>query len=349
VAKNNRVVMIGSARKSGGGVATVIRTMSSMPFWQHHSAYWLGTQIQRGYLCKLWYAVRAPFIALFVMPRCAIVHFHVVPDVPGMLIQLPELLLAKLLRKKVVAQVHVGNQLTQNTHNRLFKWALRRADIVLFLAQRWQKLYEECYTDIATPSCVLYNAAPDVPQVSTAEKTNTILMAAFLCENKGVDVLLRAWKKLQTRYPDWSVTMIGNGEVERYKRLAADMGLADSVRFTGYLTGEERERQWRSASIYCMCSYEEGFPVVALEAWMYGAALITTPVGGLPDVIVDGSNCLTIPFGDSDALADRLQQLIDNAPLRQQLTTNSRTFVQQQFSKEKINEDIEAIYSRLLG
>lgn len=344
---NRRVMMVGSARQSGGGVASVIRTMTAMPFWKRRSCYWLGTQIQRNYLWKLWYALRSAVVAPFIMPRYGIIHFHTTPNSLGLLIQMPELLYAKLLRKKVVVQVHMGNQLVNYTNNRLFKWVLRRADLVLLLARRWQKLYEESYSDVGTPSDVLYNAAPDVPTVSPDEKTKTILMAAYLCENKGVDVLLKAWKRLQPSHPDWSVVIMGNGEVERYKRLAADMGLAGSVRFAGYLTGGERERQWREASVYCMCSYEEGFPMVALEAWMYGAALVTTPVGGLPDVIEDGRNCLVFPFGDSDALADRLQQLIGKEPLRQRLTSYSRPFAASLFSISKINDDVERIYSRL--
>ena len=54
-----RVLMVGSAEKSGGGVATVIKTMKKMPFWQKYSCSWLGTQIQKNYLWKLFFAVKA--------------------------------------------------------------------------------------------------------------------------------------------------------------------------------------------------------------------------------------------------------------------------------------------------
>lgn len=340
-------MMVGSARQSGGGVASAIRAMTRMSFWKCRSCYWLGTQIQREYLWKLWYAVKSAVIALFMIPRYDIVHFHTTPNYLGLLIQMPELLLAKLYRKKVVVQVHMGNQLINFTNNRLFKWVLRRADLVVFLAKKWQKLYQDHYSDVSTPSVVLYNAATEVPIVSAEEKTKTILMAAYLGENKGTDILLRAWQKLHLHYPDWSVVMMGNGDVERYKQLSDEMQLSDSVHFTGYVVGYERERRWRSASIYCLCSYEEGFPMVALEAWMYGAALITTPVGGLPEVIEDGENCLVMPFGDADALADRLQQLIETPSLRQQLSANGRQFVTQRFSIEKINSDVERMYENL--
>lgn len=70
-----------------------------MPVWEKYSCYWLGTQIQRGLLWKLWYAVKAAIVAPLIMWRYDIVHFHMVPGIT-LLIQLPELLVAKLYGKK---------------------------------------------------------------------------------------------------------------------------------------------------------------------------------------------------------------------------------------------------------
>ena len=55
----SKVLMVGSAEQSGGGVASVLRLMKTMPFWKKYQCGWLGTQIQRGYGVKLWYALKA--------------------------------------------------------------------------------------------------------------------------------------------------------------------------------------------------------------------------------------------------------------------------------------------------
>ena len=57
----SKVLMVGSAEQSGGGVASVLRLMKTMPFWEKYHCGWLGTQIQRGYGVKLWYALKAYF------------------------------------------------------------------------------------------------------------------------------------------------------------------------------------------------------------------------------------------------------------------------------------------------
>lgn len=342
-----RVMMVGSAEQSGGGVASVIRLMKKMPFWEERRCFWLGTQIQRSYAWKLWYAVKAAVIAPFIMWKYDIVHFHTVPDVLGLIIQMPELLIAKLYGKKVVIEVHVGNQLNDNIENRLFKWVLRRANLVLFLAKRWERLFREKYADVDVETAVLYNACDYVEDVPMAEKDKSIIMAAYFNENKAPDVLLMAWKKIKDRHPDWRVTMMGNGEVERYRQMSEEMGLADSVTFTGYITGQKKSNIWRKASIYCMCSYNEGFPMVVLEAWAHKVAVVTTPVGGLPDVIEEGRNCLTFPFGDDETLARQMERLIENDTLRNEIAEYAQRNTLPEFSLESVNNLIDNIYDNI--
>lgn len=343
-----RVMMVGSAEQSAGGVASVIRLMKKMPFWEERRCYWLGTQIQRNYAWKLWYAAKAAVIAPFIMWKYDIVHFHTVPDVLGLIIQMPELLTAKLYGKKVVIEVHVGNQLNDNTENRLFKWVLRRANLILFLAKRWERLFKEKYADVDIETAVLYNACDNVEDVPMEEKEKSIIMAAYFNENKAPDILLKAWKRIKDRHPDWKVTMMGNGEVERYKQMSEEMGLADSVTFTGYITGQKKRDIWRKASIYCMCSYNEGFPMVVLEAWANKVAVVTTPVGGLPDVIEEGKNCLTFPFGDDEALAEQMERLIENDTLRNDIAEYAKRNTLPEFSLDSINNLIDNIYDNII-
>lgn len=343
--ENKRVLVVGSAEKSGGGVASVIKLMKKMPVWEKHHCYWLGTQIQRNYAWKAWYALKAYVIALVIIWRYDIVHFHTVPDKICLIIQMPIFLLALLGRKRIIMHIHMGNQLKNHTHNSLFLWCLKRADLIILLAKKWQKLFDEYYNNIKTPSSVLYNPCEVVKKVSTWEKEKIIIMAALFNENKAPDILLKAWNILKNDYPDWQVYLLGNGEVERFRKMAECLGLSKSVHFTGYIEGKEKEAYFRHASIYCMCSYEEGFPMVVLEAWAYGINVVSTPVGGLPDVIEEGKNLLTFDFGDWQGLAKQLKVLIDDEALRIRMADYSRSFVINKFSMKKINTELDNIYS----
>lgn len=344
-----KVLMIGSAEQSGGGVSSVIKLMKTMPFWKKYKCGWLGTQIQRGYIVKLWYALKAYLKALFVIWRYDIIHFHTVPDKICLIILLPIFLLALLGRKKIIMHIHMGNQLEDHTDNSLFIWCLKRADCIVLLANKWRNLFEVLFPSVKVKTTVVYNACAPVPSIDYSIKERSIIFAAHLDGNKRADLLLKAWDKLNVDYPDWHVTIMGNGDVDTYSRMCRDMGLDGSVTFTGYITGKQKDDIWSKASIYCMCSRHEGFPMVVLEAWARGVAVVTTPVGGLPDVIEEGKNCLTFPFDDSEVLASQLRKLIDSPELRRSMAEYSKIFGEEKFAPEKINECIEKLYESLLS
>lgn len=341
-----KVVMVGTAEKSGGGITSVIKLMKKMPVWKKYSCYWLGTQIHSSSAQKLFYAISAALKSPFIMWKYDIIHFHMVPGIT-LLIQLPELIIARLYRKKIVMEVHVGNQLVPYARDKFFKWWLRQADFVLLLAKKWVNLYNESYSDVNTPADVLYNACEMHEPIPFEEKKKLIIFAGTIHENKAPDLLLKAWAKLKSRYPDWHLSFMGSGDIRLYEEMAEELGIRDSTEFTGYIGGEEKYRRFHDASILCMCSYVEGFPMVVLEAWAHSVSVITTPVGGLPDVIEEGKNCLTFPFGDYNNLSEQLETLIDNRELRKEMCEYGYSFAQSHFSLERISTDLDRIYSNL--
>lgn len=345
---NKRVLIVGSAEKSGGGISSVIQLMKKMPMWDEYSCYWLGTQIQRNYLWKLWYAIKANFTALFILWKFDIVHFHTVPDKAGLIIQLPVLLLSLIGKKKIIMHVHVGNQLKKHTENKLFKWCLKHADIIVLLAKRWEMLFKEKYSDIEVPTIVVYNACEPVPQIHSFREKR-IIFVGYMDDNKAPNLLLESIAQLKSSAAinGWKVSMLGNGDVERFEKMSEELNVQDIVEFTGYISGKQKEEYFRKASCLVLCSYNEGFPMVVLEAWAYGIPVISTPVGGLPDVIEEGKNCLTFNFGDVDGLSQKLRTIMNDASLRKSMSKYERRFVETKFSLNSINECYAKLYSQL--
>ena len=93
-----------------------------------------------------------------------------------------------------------------------------------------------------------------------------------------------------------------------------------------------------------MSSYQEGFPMVVLEAWGYGIPLVTTPVGGLPDVLEENKNACVFNFGDDNMLAQKLKNLINSPLQRETMSIYSIKYVNEHFSITKINEQLRNIY-----
>ena len=240
--------------------------------------------------------------------------------------------------------IHMGNQLAENTENKLFLWCLKRADLIILLAKKWERMFKEWFPSIETPTTVVYNASTHVEKVDWSRKQKCIIMVGYLDDNKAPDLLLKAWNSIRGDYPDWRVSFLGNGEVERFQRMAKEMGLLDTVGFTGYVTGEKKKEYCDTASIYCLCSYHEGFPMAVLEAWEHSIAVVTTPVGGLPDVIDEEKNALTFDFGDWPGLAKQLKRLMDDEALRKTMADYAYEFVEEHFSLKNGDEKIRMLY-----
>lgn len=349
--KNNKrytVVMVGNSEHSGGGIASVISLIRKMPVWEKYGIKLLATQKDGNKLTKFWCVLKAAFKAPFVIARCKLVHFQMVPGIT-LLTQLPALLSAKIFRKRVVMSVHVGNQLEKYSSDKFFKWWFRRADLVLLLAKRWEKLFKESYADVKVPTDVLYNACEMRPFIPMGDKKKLILFAGTLDQNKGLALLIKAWADIKDKYPEWRISVMGSGDRPYFETMSKDLGCSDTVSFKGYVVGEEKDRYFHDASILCLCSYMEGFPMAVLEAWSHGIAVITTPVGGLPDVIKDGDNCLIFPIGDYRILSQQLERMIKDNELRAKIGEGGYTCAQSHFSMDSINNKIDEVYSLLLN
>jgi polysaccharide biosynthesis protein VpsI len=98
-------------------------------------------------------------------------------------------------------------------------------------------------------------------------------------------------------------------EIKEARIYADGIGISGAVRFLGWLAEEQVSKIYDDARVFCLPSYNEGMPMVVLEAMGHGLPLVCTSVGGLPELVEVGVNGLMIAPGDLPALADSLSRL----------------------------------------
>jgi glycosyltransferase involved in cell wall biosynthesis len=182
---------------------------------------------------------------------------------------------------------------------------------------------------------------------SISERQKYILFAGTLTHRKGFDDLIKAFADIKDKFPGWRLKLAGNGDIEQGKYLAKTLCCADSIDFLGWLNGEDKDNAFRKAAAYCLPSYSEGFPMGVLDAWAYHLPVITTPVGGVPDVAIDGENILLFNPGDVSGLSKRLAMVMSNEALRTKLSGASAELAHTRFSVSQISRDLDRIYSSL--
>ena len=243
--------------------------------------------------------------------------------------------------------MHVGNQLEDHLEDKLFNWTLKKADRIVVLAFVWLDLLVDRYCIDSSKVSVIYNPAPEVTPSNSKEKY--VLYLAYLVENKGYDIVIKAFSKVSLLHNDWHLIMAGKGELDRVRKLVQESNAGEKIEILDWITGKKKEELWQHAGAYCMASYQEGFPMTVLEAWSYGTPLVTTPVGGLPDVIKDGENALVFGFGDIDGLAEKFNLLFSSEELRFKLSNASLELAKNKFSLESIDKALDSFYSSVLS
>ena len=173
---------------------------------------------------------------------------------------------------------------------------------------------------VATPS--------ELPPCASGPDRFQILCPARLEPHKGVDVLLRAFATLLVRHPRAELLVVGDGAQRReLVRLADDLAITRSIRFTGALPPEAVASLILDADVVALPSLSEALPLALLEAMASAVPVVATRVGGIPEMIETGSTGLLVEPGDVAGLAAALATLAGDPALRRRLgEAGSRRF-----------------------
>jgi len=166
---------------------------------------------------------------------------------------------------------------------------------------------------------------------------------ARLAPVKNHAMSLRALQRLDE---DVHLVLIGAGPSRReLEELARELHVDRRVHFTGQLVEAENLHQFFDVSV--LCSRSEGFPNVVIEALAAGCPVIATPVGGVPEVILDRQTGLLVPVDQPEALAATVVELRRDAVLRRRLSEAGTACVRGKYHQTSVITQLEALYQDL--
>ena len=157
-----------------------------------------------------------------------------------------------------------------------------------------------------------------------------ITQLCWMVPVKGVRTLLQAAVKVLATFPETRFLLVGEGpELQHYRDLATELKLNDRIVFTGLVNNPTQQGVFEATDIYCQPSlWQEACPLAVLEAMSFNLPVVASRVGGLPELVRDGSTGLLATTGDSDALAEHLLVLVNDPALRHQMGNAAFTSVQ---------------------
>jgi glycosyltransferase involved in cell wall biosynthesis len=340
---------------TAGGMAQVVSILRGTRFFTDFSVRVIVTHKEGSAprRAAIYFRAMATFLALLVTRRAALVHAHVAAH-GSFWRKSTFLTLARIFRVPTILHLHasqIGDFYEKDCgpiQRRVIRHILEHASTVIVLSERLQS-----YVGTIAPSArvvTIHNFVDDArieTEAKRASVTRSSTMLLFLGEighRKGIHDLVRALPEISKSIPDVRLVAGGSGDIDAVRRRIEELGIAKHVILPGYVSGPEKFRLLAEAAIYVLPSYNEGVPISILEAMSVGLPIVTTPVGGIPDVIRDGEEGFLVSPGSIDQLARRIIELLSNENLRMRMGDAARRRLQTAFSPEKSLCALQALY-----
>jgi 1,2-diacylglycerol 3-alpha-glucosyltransferase len=302
---------------------------------------------------------RAPLMTLRLISRTRKINPDIIHVQTPASIGFGGMLVAKALEKPLVMHYHtlmpeyfsyfLGRfyklESVKSVSQRLIwkytKFLYNKADLILVPSQSIKELLLK--HGIRKEIIVLPNPVKLSAHKKLSHKGINILHVGRLCKEKSIDVVLRAFKKIEQ--PGINLIITSDGpDRKRLENLAKNLKIKN-IKFTGYLPRHELDKIYATSDIFVSASRTETFGLVFIEAFKFGVPVVCFPALGAKDVVQDGLNGLFARTADE--MAEKIKTLIEDKNMRAKLSHGAKKSVPQ-YSVEKITKDLEKIYSSLL-
>jgi colanic acid/amylovoran biosynthesis glycosyltransferase len=249
-------------------------------------------------------------------------------------------LAARLAGLRYTLTVHAKDIYHSSVDPALMRDKLRDAAGVVTVSDYNARYLAETYGEAASAVRRIYNGL-DLSRFEYAPPSadsHEILAVGRLVEKKGFDVLIDACRILRERGVKFHCRIVGDGN-ERADLLSRieRMGLSELVSLPGPLPHAALIGIFRQAALLaapCVVANDgdrDGLPTVLLEAMALGTPCVSTAVTGIPELVRDGGTGLCVQPQDPEALADALERLLADRPLRERLSTHARRLIEREF------------------
>lgn len=307
---SNKVLTIGChCNPPRGGIAYVLKTYQD----NIYSPFKFVANSKGNFFVNIWYLVKAYIHCewLYLTDKdIEIVHIHTASYISfkrssWFMHQ------AKRYKKKVIAHIHGGGFKEYYKKETSFvEKELHKFDAVVALSETWKTFFES----IGCKRVFIINNIIEPPIVLPAI-TDTkfhFLFLGLITEAKGIFDLMEVIKDNHNLWKGKALFYIGgNGQVEKLLHYIKENDLSDIVQYEGWVSGRRKQELLCSADAFILPSYAEGMPISIMEAMSYGLTILTTPVGGIPEIIQDGVNGYFIEAGNKGSISKAICRVLE--------------------------------------
>jgi glycosyltransferase involved in cell wall biosynthesis len=359
-----KIVLLSPSLEAVSGVSTHVRILFASELAQDYELlhFQVGSEgRQETALQKLMRFCFSPvhLAVLLLRTGAGVVHLNVSLEPKAYWRDLVYAMVAKLLGRRVVCQIH-GGAMPQDFFrgNALLTWGLRRflvsSDSVAVLSSAELAAYRAFDDRInvqLVPNAIDPAGLADQSRSFNRDGPLRLVYVGRLVRTKGLFEVIEAMAALKRGGRDVSLRIAGEGPDQAALMAASQRaGLGDRVRFLGGVFATEKSRLWLDADVFVFPTYHsEGLPYALLEAMAAGCVPVTAPVAAIPDVMRDREHGLFVPAKDAPALATALAALDDDRTGLFRMAGAARQRALDHYTVERLANDFRRLYQGCLA
>lgn len=266
----------------------------------------------------------------------------------------------KLLSIKLITSVHGADMLPDGKAKAHYPWPIRlllnASDRIVAPSNAYREDVAMIFPHLREKMVSIHNGV-DLTEFESpsgtrqcAERSRYLLCVAMHNEKKGIDVLLQGFARIQNNHPLLRLVLAGDGPLRpQFEKLASSLGIAERVDFLGRQNRRQVMDLLRGCEIFVLASRSEPFGIVLLEAMACQKPIISTRVGGIPEIIEHKENGILIPPDNPAALAEALTVLLDDPQLRTTIASQGFKTVHQRFGTQFTALGYETVFTEVQG
>jgi len=355
-----KIIMIGPFPKNDnhGGISSVISSYFSCDIFKENNIKYIATSCSGNVIKKIMSMATSMFklVICLVFVDIKLLHIHTA-SWRSFYRKSAFVFIGKIFRKKVILHIHGGEfNLFYAWGPKINQWFITKvldsADMILVLSDAW---VNEIKSKSNTHNIrIVYNPVNtrDFQSLSyknkrTKENINVIFLGR-LSANKGIYDLLKVMSLVLEKEPYVRFVLCGDGDIDNCRLICEQQGFSDKVIFCGWVYGQKKIDEIRNADVFVLPSYNEGLPVSILEAMSAGLPIVSTNVGGIPNIIKDGINGFLFKPGDVKAIADGIIKFARDGELRTEIGEYNSIQANNLFDVDIVVKQLFQIYKELL-
>lgn len=349
-----KIIMIGPDPTVKGGIASVVKGYLNSDLVKWFNINYISTHKDGNKIYKLYVALKGycKIIINLIFNRPDIVHIHTSFGA-SFYRKSVVIILSKIFKIKIINHIH-GAEFDKfyteasYTKKQMVKYIYEKCDLIIVLSNEWANIVGEIVDKRKIEILENYAIIPSyIPEIKVREES--VLFLGEIGKRKGAYDIPEVIKKVVSVLPNVKFYICGNGNHKKLNEMISKYDIDKNTIVKEWVGAKEKKELLEKVKIYFLPSYNEGLPMSILEGMSYGLPIVSTNIGGIPELIDENINGSLKNPGDKYGFAESIIQIFLDNELSERMSKNNIEKIVKGYSLDIKVKKVKELYNKVMN